>query len=66
MSQKWYDILAYVGRIVLPALATAVLALGEVWTIPNYQEIATTITIIATLLNALLKLESNNYFSKEA
>ena len=62
MEEKTYKILAYVGRIVLPALATLLLSLGELWAIPYYQQIAQTITVLDTFLNALLQLDSKKYF----
>lgn len=62
MEEKLYKVLAYIGRIVLPALSVALISLGEVWTISHYKEIANTIMIVDTLLNTLLQIDSNKYF----
>ena len=62
MSEKWYDVFKYIGRIGLPAIAAAILSLAEVWNIPYSTEIARTIIIVATLLNSLLQIDSNKYF----
>ena len=64
MNPKIYDILKYVGRIALPAVAAALLSLGEVWAIPYYEEIAQTCVIAATLINALLQVDSNKFFEE--
>lgn len=65
MSQKWYDIWKYVGRIGLPAIAAAILSLAEVWNIPYSTQIARTIVITATLINGLLQIDSNKYFENK-
>lgn len=65
MSQKWYDIWKYVGRIGLPAIAAAILSLADVWQIPYSTQIAQTIVIAATLINGLLQIDSNKYFENK-
>ena len=60
-SNRTYDILAYIGRIVLPALATLELTLSEIWKLPYGAQIGATISAIALFLNAILKISSNNY-----
>lgn len=61
MSNKTYDLLAYFGRIVLPALATLWLTLAKIWSLPYGAEIGATISAIALFLNAVLKISSNSY-----
>ena len=63
MSQKWYDVWKYVGRIALPACAASVLSLADVWKISYAKEIADTMVIAATLINSLLQIDSNKYFA---
>lgn len=43
MSNKVYNILKYVALIVLPALATLLLGLGELWNIEIMPKIAVTV-----------------------
>lgn len=62
MNEKIYKILCYIGRVVLPATATLVVALGDIWHLAYKDEIALTIMAIDTFLNALLMIESNKYF----
>ena len=68
LSNKTYDVLAFVGRIVLPALAVFYKSLGGIWggTIPYPDEIASTIMALDLLLNSLLGISSNNYYKEQA
>ena len=61
MSNKTYDTLAYLGRIVLPALATLWLTLSKIWNLPYGNEIGATVSAIALFLNAVLKINSMSY-----
>lgn len=61
MTNKVYDILKYVAQIVLPAAATLIVALGELWGIQNVKQIAGTIIAIDTFLGALLQISTNVY-----
>ena len=66
LSNKTYDVLSFIGKIVLPALATLWLALADVWHFPLKTEIATTIVALDTFLNTLLGISSANYYKEEA
>ena len=57
MSEKIYDILKYIQRIVLPACAALYAALGKLWGFPYIAEIVGTITAVDTFLGALLQIE---------
>ena len=61
MSNRTYDTLKYIALIVLPALATLILALTKIWGIPYGEAIAATITAIDTFLGTTLKISSINY-----
>lgn len=61
MSNKTYDILKYIGRIALPALATLYGTLAGIWGLPYGEAIVATISALALFLNALLQISSNNY-----
>ena len=62
MSNKVYDILAIVGRLILPALGTLYFALAKIWNLPLAEEIVGTIAAVTTFLNAVLKIQSNAYW----
>ena len=66
MSNRMYDILKNIALIVLPALATLVIAVFEIWNLPYGAQIGATITAVATFLGAILKVSSIRYNKKEA
>ena len=59
-----YDVLKWVAIIVMPALATFIVGLGGIWSIPFAGQLAATITAVGVLLGALLGLSSVKYNSK--
>lgn len=61
MSNRTYDILAYIGRIFLPACAALYSALSGIWGLPYGEAIVGTLAAVAVFINALLKKESNAY-----
>lgn len=65
LSNKTYDILAWIGRIVLPALSVLYATLGKIWGLPYTEQIPLTITAIDVFLNALLGISANNYYKAE-
>lgn len=64
MSNKLYDILAIIGRLILPALGTLYFALAKIWSLPLAEEIVGTIAAVTTFLNAVLKIQSNAYWAE--
>lgn len=66
MSNRMYDILKNIALIVLPALATLVIAVFEIWNLPYGAQIGATITAVATFLGMILKVSSIRYNKKEA
>ena len=68
MSNQTYDILAFIGRIVLPALAVFYKSLGGIWgdRIPFPNEVSATIMAVDLLLNSLLGISSANFYKEQA
>ena len=62
MSDKMYDILAWIGRYCLPALSVFVTSIGQIWCLPYTEKIALTICVIDVLLNTMLGISSSKYF----
>lgn len=60
-NSKVYDVLKVISAIVLPALATLVLTLGDIWGLSYTIPIAATITAVAGFVGAFLKVSSNKY-----
>lgn len=56
-----YDILKFVAQVVLPALATLIIALGNIWTLPCTTEISATLVAVDTFLGALLHVSTQKY-----
>ena len=70
MSDKLYDVLAIIGRLILPALGTLYFALAKIWAphLPYAEEIVGTISSVTIFLNAVLKIKSDQFwrdFEKE-
>ena len=63
MSEKWYNILKTVGRIVLP-LGTFISALCQIWGLPYGDKITATLAALAALINAVLGVVSANYWQE--
>ena len=57
-KNRTYDILAKIGRIILPALATLYGTLSGIWGLPYGEAIVATISAVALFLNALLQIDS--------
>ena len=66
MSNKLYDILAVIGRLILPALGTLYFALAKIWTpyLPYPEEIVGTIAAVTTFLNTVLKVKSDQWYAE--
>ena len=62
LNDKVCDILAWCGKIVLPALAVLYATLADTWSLPYSSEISTTIMAIDVFLNALLGISSANFY----
>ena len=68
MSDKLYDVLAIIGRLILPALGTLYFALAKIWGLPLGEEIVGTLAAVTIFLNAVLKIKSDQFwrdFEKE-
>ena len=63
MTNRTYDILSYIQRIILPAFATLLATLGQIWnwTWP-VEQVVLTITAIDTFMGIVLRISSNNYY----
>lgn len=61
MSNKTYDILKWVAQLVLPALATFMMSMGNIWSIPYADQISLTIMALDTFLGAILGISASNY-----
>lgn len=65
MNCKIYDTLAWLGRILFPALATLYATVGKIWNLPYLVEIPATISAVALFINAVLKIDSDKFFENK-
>lgn len=61
ISDKTYDKLKIIALYVVPALATLVGALGQIWNIPYSDKIVLTITAIDTAMGSLVGKLKKDY-----
>lgn len=54
LNDKVYDVLKWIGLIVLPAIATLVKAVFPVWNLPYADAIATTCTSLGVFVGAII------------
>lgn len=66
LNDKTYDILCWIGRIVLPSLAVLYTTLGDIQGLPYTSEIPATIIGLDVFLNALLGISANTYYKEKA
>ena len=61
-NNKTYDILKWISTVVLPALATLILAIGQIWNVTVWTvPIGATIAAVATFMGAVLGISSIQY-----
>lgn len=60
LSDKQYNVLKWVGLIVLPAIATLVKAVFPVWGLPYADAIATTCTALGVFVGTLIGVSQAN------
>lgn len=66
MSNKMYDFLSLLGRLILPAFAAFYEQIANIWGLPYSDKIPPTIMAVVVLLNSCLGISSANYYKKLA
>ena len=66
LNDKTYDVLCWIGRIVMPSLAVLYTTLGDIWGLPYTSEIPATIMGLDVFLNVLLGISANTYYKEKA
>lgn len=62
LPNEVYDVLKWISTVVLPALATLVLAIGQIWNVTAWTvPIGATIAAVATFMGAVLGISSIQY-----
>ncbi|MBR3585510.1 MAG: phage holin [Oscillospiraceae bacterium] len=60
-NNKVYNILKWIALILLPAVSTLIMSLGDIWGLDCKEQICLTITAIDTFLGALLAISTAAY-----
>ena len=66
MSNKTYDVLKSLSTIWLPASATLVLTLGNIWNLPYTEAVAGTITALAMFIGTGIGISSKEYWESHS
>lgn len=61
MKNKTYDRLKWVSLVLLPAVATLYVGLGQLWEFPAIPQVVGSITLLDTFLGTLLGLSSKKH-----
>ena len=64
MSNKVYDVLKWIALVVLPAIASLYIGLGQFWNIPYPEQISGTIMLVDAFLGTILGISSIQYAKK--
>ncbi len=62
LNNKTYDVLKILCTQVLPAVATLMIAIGQIWQWETANLIAATITAVATCIGTIIHVSSTNYW----
>ena len=65
MSNKVYDILKFIGQIILPGIGTLYFALAGIWGLPFAEQIVGTISAITAFLNLFVEYKKNQYYKND-
>lgn len=65
MKNETYDVLKWVAMLLLPALATLISTLGNIWGLPWAPQVSDTIVAVNAALAMILGISTINYH-KEA
>jgi hypothetical protein len=66
ITGKTYDTLKFVAMVVLPALATLYLGLGQAWNLPATEQVGVSIVLVNTFLGTILQLNSRSFYKNDA
>lgn len=66
LSSSTYNVLKHVAQIGLPFLAALYYSLGQIWTLPDVEQVMVTIATVNTILGLVLGYSTVTYNSSEA
>lgn len=66
LSNTVYDRAKWVGLIVLPAVATLLIGVGQLWDIPIMAPIAGTVTLVSTAVGTIIRASTTAHDARHA
>lgn len=61
LSNKVYNVLKWIALILLPAVSTLIMSLGDIWGLQYKEQICLTIAAVDTFLGAVLAISTAAY-----
>ena len=61
MNSKTFDILRFIGEVLLPALGALYFGVAKIWGLPYGQEIVGTIAVITTFVGTVVGVNRTKY-----
>ena len=61
MNNKVYNVFKWIALILLPAVSTLIMSLGDIWGLPYKEQICLTIAAVDTFMGALLAISTATY-----
>lgn len=61
LNNSTYDKLKWIALVLFPATETLILAVGKIWSLPNYVGIAATVAAVGVFLGTILGVSTWNY-----
>ena len=61
MDSRVFDIIRFIGEVLLPALGALYFGIAKIWGLPFGQEIVGTIAVITTFVGAVVGVSRNKY-----
>lgn len=65
LKNETYDQLKNLALIIIPALATCIISISDIWGFSNGGKIAGTVTAIGVFLGVVLKISTKKYNDKQ-
>lgn len=64
ITNETYDTLKWIATQLIPALNVLILAVGKIWDLPYYVQIAATISAIGVFIGAVIYKTSKEYYKE--
>lgn len=66
LNDSAYNIVKKSATIILPALSALYIALGQIWHLPNVEQVAGSIAAINTFFGVIVQISKKSYYASNA